>query len=194
MIKVIRKKGDVDIKNLKLFNKHLSNFSVTVGVHKEEGQKTNFWTGTKVIDYACYNEFGHEGKPPERSFVRRVTKDKDVLDDIKKTGLNEFKKISRWHYKDKGGELTKKLYSKIGTVVLKQMQYYFDDSKNIFLENAESTIKRKHTDYPLIDTGLLASSIKAKIRGKNGGVVKIVKSASTENFKPRSLQAREAQS
>ena len=76
------------------------------------------------------------------------------------------------------------------------MQYYFDDAKRIFLPNAESTIKRKHSDVPLSDTDLLGSSIKAKVRNKNGGVAKVVRTGEVlvDKFKPAGVIKREAQS
>ena len=56
-VKVIRKKGNIDIKDVKGLAKALSSKEVTIGVHKEEGAKLNPETQTPVIKYACWNEF-----------------------------------------------------------------------------------------------------------------------------------------
>lgn len=57
-VKVIRKKGNISLKRLSGLYDELAKRNVTIGVHKEEGQAINSESGTKVIDYACYNEFG----------------------------------------------------------------------------------------------------------------------------------------
>ena len=182
-IEIIRKKGDVDIKDLKHFGRMLSNRSVTIGIHQNEGQKVNFWSGTKVIDYACYNEFGHpenagaDGKPPSRKFVRRLLYDSDTLEKIKAKGREHIHRIARNRYKDTGGKMAKDLYADIGLIGLEQMQYYIADSFTWAIPNAPKTIKKKGFDHPLHDTGLLATCLRAKVRGKNGSVQRTVKSS-----------------
>ena len=73
---------------------------------------------------------------------------------------------------------------------------YFGTTIFINGANAESTIKRKHSDVPLSDTDLLGSSIKAKVRNKNGGVAKVVRTGEVlvDKFKPAGVIKREAQS
>ena len=68
-IKITRKKGDIDYKDVKAFAQVLAKRNVTSGIHKQEGQAVNSVSGTKVIDYACYNEFGGNlgNNPPARS-------------------------------------------------------------------------------------------------------------------------------
>lgn len=170
---IIRKKGDVDIKDIKSFVKLLANRYVTVGVHKAEGSRKNSISGTKVIDYACYNEFGHEGHPPERSFVRRLAHDNEAKQDIKDKQIEEMKKISKAHYKGNKVNLINNLYGEIGKVALKRMTFYIENPST-FIGNAERTVKNKGFDHPLLDTGLLVKSLKAKVRGGTGRVLKVV--------------------
>jgi hypothetical protein len=192
---VSRKKGDVDIKDVKNFAKALAKRSVTIGVHKAEGQKTNEISGTKVIDYACYNEFGGnknitiggttsniaDNNPPARPFVR-VASDEQLRDKIKKTSKEEFNKVAKNKYKGKARALVQNIYGEIGKLYLEKMTDRLNDPGLYpYLMNAQSTIENKGFDHPLIDTGLLGKSLKVKIRVGNDHVEKVI---GTDNFVP----------
>lgn len=189
------KKGDVDIKDVKSFAKSLAKRSVTIGVHKAEGQETNTISGTKVIDYACYNEFGGNknitiggtisnianNNPPARPFVRVASNEK-LRANIKKTSREEFDKIAKNKYKGRKDKLVQTVYGEVGKLYLKAMTDRLGDPGLYpYLMNALSTIRNKGFDHPLIDTGLLGKSLKVKIRTSNDHVEKVI---GTESFVP----------
>lgn len=168
-IKIERRKGDIDIKDVKAFAKALAKRNVTSGIHKEEGQQVNYYSGTKVIDYACYNEFGgtKEGhpplsNPPPRPFVR-VKESGELKYNIKK----ETKDIMRViiHEKYKGNKVSKVNYllGTIGRLYVNEMIDRINNSPNLYQGNAENTIRIKGFDHPLVDTMLLAKSLRYKV-------------------------------
>lgn len=178
-IEIICKKGDVDIKDLKSFSKKLAKRSVTIGVHKAEGNKINDVSKTKLIDYACYNEFGHpenagaDGRPPSRSFVRKIANDSKARNEIKQKEYDEMTKIAQAHFKGNTNEMINNMYSEVGKVALDCMIYYIENSSQFYIGNADRTIKNKGFDHPLLDTGLLVKSLRVKIRGNNDAVLKV---------------------
>ncbi len=173
-IKITRKKGDVDIKDVKAFAKTLAKRNVTSGVHKQEGQQVNYYSGTKVIDYACYNEFGgtKEGQPPlsnppPRPFVR-VKESRDLRNNIKRETRDIMNVII--HEKYKGNKVTKVNYllGSIGTLYVNEMLDRINNSPSLYQGNAPRTIEQKGFDHPLVDTMLLAKSLRYKVNVING--------------------------
>lgn len=117
-----------------------------------EGAATQYPDGTPVIDVAVYNEFG-TSNIPERPFLR--------------TGSREFVEES--------GELFKKAVKRVNAggdfkqetekIGLKAMVAVQTKITNISSPgNAESTIKRKKSSNPLVDTGLLRQSVTYEVR------------------------------
>lgn len=173
-IKITRKKGDVDIKDVKAFAKTLAKRNVTSGVHKQEGQQVNYYSGTKVIDYACYNEFGGNkgNNPPARPFVR-VKESRELRNNIKRETRDIMNVII--HEKYKGNKVTKVNYllGSIGTLYVNEMIDRINNSPTYFAkvglgQNAPRTIEQKGFDHPLIDTMLLAKSLRYKVNVING--------------------------
>ena len=63
------------------------------------------------------------------------------------------------------GENTKKALESVGEEAQQDVQDWFTNSKNGWAPNAESTVKKKKSDKPLIDTGELRKAITFVIRG-----------------------------
>lgn len=188
-IKVIRKKGNVDIKDVKGLAKALQSHYVTIGVHKEEGQTLNSETQTPVIKYAQWNEFGtthitkhkyrfvRHGKYveipegadisiPPRPFVR-VKNSRELRNAIKLW----HRKIKKGFYRDlshkRANGVAKELLSEVGRLYLHQMWHTLQFSKSPegnFLENAPLTEYLKGFNHPLIDTGTLFKSLRYKVK------------------------------
>lgn len=163
-IEITRKKGDIDFKDVDAFAKALAKRNVTSGIHKEEGQQVNNRTNTKVIDYACYNEFGGNlgNNPPARPFVR-VKESNELKNNIKRETRDIMKVII--HEKYKGNKVAKVNYllGSIGTLYVNEMIDRINNSPSLYQGNAESTIRIKGFDHPLADTMLLAKSLRYKV-------------------------------
>lgn len=184
-VKVFRKKGNVDIKDVKNLAKALASREVTIGVHKEEGAKLNPETNTPVIKYACWNEFGtnhitkyrykfvRHGKYveipqgsdisiPERHFVR-VKNSEELRNAIKlwhrkiKKGL--YKNLS--HKRSDG--VANELLSEVGRLYLHQMWHILQSGKDLE-PNAPLTEYLKGFNHPLVDTGTLFQSLRYKVK------------------------------
>lgn len=185
-VKVFRKKGNVDIKDVKKLAKALKEREVTIGVHKEEGQALNPETQTPVIKYAQWNEFGTEHKAkhnyrftrhgqevfipagsdigiPKRPFVR-VKNSPELRNAIKlwhrkiKMGLYKNLKYST------GGRVANELLGEVGRLYLHQMWHRLQFSSRYYPQNKPLTEKLKGFNHPLIDTGTLFQSLRYKVR------------------------------
>lgn len=100
--------------------------------------------GTRIADIALFNEYGTVNIPA-RPFLTKAQKGLDVrARKIMKAGMDDELPMDEilinmaWAARD---EITKAIKS------------------NIPPENAESTIKRKHSTHTLIDTGALLNSV-----------------------------------
>lgn len=167
-IKVTRKKN-IDVKDVENFAKALAKRNVTIGVHRQEGQSINSESGTKVIDYACYNEFGgtKEGQPPlsnppPRPFVR-VKESRELKSNIKRETRDVMKVIIHEKYKGNKVKHVNYLLGSIGTLYLNEMIDRINNSPSLYQGNAPRTIEQKGFDHPLIDTMLLAKSLRYKV-------------------------------
>lgn len=150
----VKKVKDVDkgYKRLMVRAKDLARVApVRVGVHPDEGQQ-HYADGVSVIDVAIWNEFGTE-TIPERSFIRAwfdLNRDKVKLS------------IERMMQAVMAGKYTKdQALNLLGLRWVAEVQKRM--SEGIPPPNAPSTIAKKGSDKPLIDTGQLRSSIKHTI-------------------------------
>lgn len=129
-------------KRLKAFGKGLT---LTVGVHASEGEATQ--GRMTVAEIATINEFGLG--VPERSFIR------DWYDTNEATNRANLSKVAaavlRGEYTPEAG------LGRLGALFQGQIQARI--SGGIPPPNAASTIARKGSSTPLIDTGQLRSSI-----------------------------------
>lgn len=112
---------------------------------------------TYVADYALANEYG-TSKIPERSFVRSTVDERQAewsksMGDVLMDSVQGTKKLETELYK-------------IGAIVRGDIINKIDS--NISPKNAPATIKKKGAskNKTLIDTGILRSSIEARIEQK----------------------------
>ncbi len=136
---------------LKAFIKHMKAAKPTLKVgilSKEAGEPANKSPGLTVLDVACFNEFGG-GNTPERSFIRAWCEQKqaEIVETISKQAAIAVKNRTPWET----------VLERIGLYCVGGMQQRISDG--IEPPNADSTIKAKGSDKPLIDTGQLRSSI-----------------------------------
>ncbi len=129
--------------------------TVDVGILAKEGAESSS-TNPKLTVYeiATFNEFGLG--VPERSFIRGYVDDKEqaIRDDIKKLALLVVQ----------GKKTTEEALDLLGLKVVGGMQKRISDG--ILPANAPSTIARKGSSKPLIDTGQLRSSITHRVNSK----------------------------
>ncbi len=132
-------------------------YSLTVGVHAAEGGAPHAAPeGGKaapmtLIDVATANEYGIN--VPERSFIRDWADQHEARnrDSLRKVGIT----ILRGTYDVETG------FSRLGIVFQGEIQARI--VAGIAPENAESTIKKKGSSTPLVNTGQLKASILWKV-------------------------------
>lgn len=124
--------------------------AVAVGIHEDAGEYEG-GNGTTVAEAAVFNEYGTP-TIPERSFMRSNLREK----------LKQYRialaKIAK-------SAIDKPVTAKTNMGKLGQMAANDIQNKIVSLRtppNAESTIAKKKTTNPLIDTGQLVNSIKWK--------------------------------
>ncbi|WP_448510324.1 hypothetical protein [Immundisolibacter sp.] len=129
---------------------------VTIGVHEKEGSsnKKNSDGQLKVIDVATFHEFGTT-TIPERSFIRANDKEnfqkyKNMIREIKDKIIFENMTIKQG-LGLLGEQIRADIQAKIRSGIAPELE--------------ESTIRRKGSSIPLIDTGQLINSIIYKIGG-----------------------------
>lgn len=124
---------------------------VRVGIHPDAGSE-HYPDGTSVLDVAIWNEFGTENIP-ERSFLRAW------FEKNQPRALAMLKRINQLVLE---GKLTREQgLNQLGLRWVAEIQERM--SKGIPPPNAPSTIAKKGSSTPLIDDGILRSSIKHTI-------------------------------
>lgn len=109
--------------------------------------------GLTIAQYAMYNEYG-TGKIPERSFMRSTFDEK--LGSIKTLMDRQWEKFIR-------GETTIfRALSRIGMEHETDVKQKIRDLKTP--PNAPSTIAKKGSDNPLIDTGAMVNSVRYVVK------------------------------
>lgn len=146
-------KVEVKINNKGLENelalmKKFAKASIKVGIQADSG---DYPDGTSVVDVAIWNEVGTT-KTPSRPFVRQCFADNQQV-------VAQYLGFAVLRVA-KGANLSQEL-SKIG-------QWYQDKQKNTlksypWTPNAPSTVKRKKSSKPLVDTGQLVNAIRYKV-------------------------------
>ena len=123
---------------------------VKIGILESDGDIKR--GNATLAEIATYNEYGTR-TIPERSFIRSTDKEN----------------MSRWFDKIVAGQ--KAIYDGTSTVKKVLTDIGIDAQKKIRSKilnmstppNAESTIKKKGFDNPLVDTGILVTKIKYKV-------------------------------
>lgn len=131
---------------------------ITVGIHAAEGQQVyEKGSGQKasVVDVATFNEFGLG--VPERSFVRAWYD--NTTEENKAFIVQQLQLVIK-------GKITKdQALERMGLKFQSAMQQNISDGGNPpFQANAQSTIDRKGSSSPLIDSGQLRSSITFSVK------------------------------
>lgn len=112
--------------------------------------------GVDIAQIAMFNELG-TSTAPARPFLRMsVDENEDVIRD--QCG-KELKKLT-------SGGTAETLLKRIGALGVRLVQEKIVNGS--FEANAPATIRKKHSDKPLIDTGRMRQSVKYVIKKKGG--------------------------
>lgn len=124
----------------------LDGHGVKVGIQSDAGEHD----GASVLDIAIYNEFGTE-TIPARPFIRDFAqKNEKVL------GMAMDRVAASI---ERGGSVDAGL-AQLGQFAQQSQQAHVRASKSWARPNASSTTKRKGSDVPLIDQGVLVNAIR----------------------------------
>jgi len=145
-----------DFSKLEKLLKNLdSDLSVDIGVFATAKAPD----GMQVAEYGAYNEFGSlsvPNRPPKRSFIRMPleTKQADVAGYVEKKAKGHIEQ----------GDI-KAIFEDIGIAGESKIQEAFDTRGfGSWPADADSTVERKGSGAPLIDTGLLRKSITHRVK------------------------------
>ncbi len=132
---------------------------VTIGIHEEEGNAQHGDEGVTIADVGAFNEFGLG--VPERSFIR------GWADENEEKNKERLRKIGQAVVTGKISSPTVGL-KRFAVLAVADVQARISDG-GAFQENAPSTVARKGSSKPLIDDGILRSSITAKVERRGSG-------------------------
>lgn len=160
--KVDFKKG---FKDLEKFKKHLSKLNdentavgyTTDQLHLQDGRE-------EAIDMAYLATILHEGtqdgRIPPRPFLRQTLQQLtsgNKFRFLRKPFINYLESINNKQYS------VDQLLLDLGDIIRKEVQKNFGINNTIDLEsNAPSTIRKKGSDDPLVESGVLRDSLKVK--------------------------------
>jgi len=124
--------------------------AVTIGIHEDETARNDPDSGITNASLGAVHEFGSDAvNIPARPWLYPGVASGNV----------EYLKIIEQGLKD--GDTLEEILQTIGVVAVSKAQQYITELKTP--ANAASTITRKGSSNPLIDTGVLRSSINMKI-------------------------------
>lgn len=129
----------------------LSRAETTVGIHSSEGSEEHS-DGLTVLALGAIHEFGQG--VPERSFIRTWY---DARRDEMVKALRDQLKVSVLRQ-----EPLERALDRFALLAQADCQKWISDG-NVKPPLADSTIRRKGSSKPLIDTGVLRSSILGKV-------------------------------
>ena len=128
--------------------RELDGQSVSVGILKNAGKHN----GVDLVDIAAWNEYGTSRIPP-RPFMRLSTeKNAKKWANIAKTQVGRVI----------DGAPVSQAMDFIGSVAKGDIQEVIGD-RSLLAANAPSTVRRKKSDAPLIDTGRLRQSVDYRV-------------------------------
>jgi hypothetical protein len=136
--------------------------SIATGILAAKGAEFSPKSKLSVLEYGVVNEFGSsDGRVPERSFIR-------AWFDENEPKLRELL-VVLMRQAIKGDLTRQQVLDQVGQYAVGSIQQRIADG--IGPENAPSTVAKKHSTKPLIDTGTLRSAISYEIRerGLGGG-------------------------
>ena len=115
--------------------------------------------GPTIAQYAAWNEYGtKDGRIPARPFIRNWIDNN--REKIEKTQARLFKQVCE------GKISAEEAVAKLGQFAQDGIKRYIITGN--FTPNAESTVQRKGSSRPLIDTGVMRNSIRYQVVGKDG--------------------------
>lgn len=132
----------------------LKKLRVVVGY--QQGQAVSE-DGVDLADIAMWNELGTSGAPP-RPFMRKSVDENE--EKIISFGQLQTKRLTK-------GATAQEILTALGVMQKGLVQEKIVDGD--FEPNAPSTIKKKGSDKPLIDTGHMRRSVNFAITDKEGG-------------------------
>ena len=138
--------------------KELDSLEVAVGYTAESGSYDDSDNPPTLVEVAAVNEFGTD-RIPSRPFIRGTYLDHtdEVENFIKRSVATGIRRK----------EEPNAIMSRIGVYAKGLMQK--EIVEGAWAPNAPLTIKRKHSDKPLIDTGRMRQSIVYVVRKKGSG-------------------------
>lgn len=132
----------------------LNELEVRVGFQRGDAQEDD---GTDICDVAAFNELGTD-HIPARPFIRQSVDDNESK--INSFLKEEVKDFAR-------GKSAEQILKEIGIFQKDLMQDKITSGS--FAPNAESTIKKKGSSKPLVDTGRMQQSVNYVIQKKGSG-------------------------
>lgn len=132
----------------------LDKLEVRIGFQAGEASSED---GVDICDIAAWNEMGTE-HTPARPFMRQTVDNNE--DKIMSFCANQAKSIG-------SGGSAQDVYKKIGVFGKGLVQQTIDSGN--FAPNAPSTIRKKGSAKPLIDTGQMRQSVNYVIKAKGSG-------------------------
>lgn len=149
---LLKGKGSAATRRLEKLTKEMSDKCVEIGFNEQSGSYEN---GITMAQVAAWNEFGTE-RSPSRPFMRQTIK--DYQDDIMKFTTESLRSAAESH-----GDV-KTVLNQVGSYTKGKMQKEIRDGE--WTPNAPSTIARKGSDKPLIDTGQMRQRIVYVVKDK----------------------------
>ena len=132
----------------------LKELEVRVGFQRGKSQEED---GTDMCDVAAFNELGTD-HIPARPFIRQSVDDNE-------SKINSFLKEEVKDFAQ--GKSAEQILKEIGIFQNDLMQDKITSGS--FAPNAESTIKKKGSSKPLVDTGRMRQSVNYVIQKKGSG-------------------------
>ncbi len=132
----------------------LKELEVRVGFQRGKAQEED---GTDICDVAAFNELGTD-HIPARPFIRQSVDDNE-------SKINSFLKEEVKDFAQ--GKSAEQILKEIGIFQKDLMQDKITSGS--FAPNAESTIKKKGSSKPLVDTGRMRQSVNYVIQKKGSG-------------------------
>jgi hypothetical protein len=112
-----------------------------------------------VLDIAMWNELGTSNGIPSRPFIRDTY-------DMNEAAIAKFTETMVARVTNGEMEIPQAA-SALGIYVVSLMQTQIDNGA--YKPNSKKTRRRKRSDQPLIDTGMMKQSIRAVVRKKGSG-------------------------
>lgn len=136
------------IKNMR----ELASKEVRVGVQGEAGNEKS---GVNLVDVAVYNEFGTENIPARPFMSKSFDNSQRRVENLMK---NEAGRLIE------GRQNAEQVLKKSGLFLEGQAKKYV--ASPVWVPNAPSTIAKKGSSQPLIDSGLMRQSIRYEVKNK----------------------------